>query len=130
MKFHSAMCQVCRHYKFKPEEVIAYRLRSEGPEAVPLEGKEPWSGVFVVCRDCVMFLRSEAVLTRNAPDPPPLVEREPVLITRIAYPESNRPVDSGGRLTYEQWANGGGPNECRHGIAAGIECPECKSADG
>lgn len=28
--------------------------------------------------------------------------------------------------TYEEWANGGGPNECEHGIAAGLHCTPCK----
>lgn len=33
--------------------------------------------------------------------------------------------------TYEEWANGGGPNECEHGIAAGLHCTPCagKTAD-
>jgi hypothetical protein len=26
---------------------------------------------------------------------------------------------------YIPWANAGGPNECKHGYAAGIACPEC-----
>lgn len=26
---------------------------------------------------------------------------------------------------YLPWANAGGPNECKHGYAAGIPCPDC-----
>lgn len=31
--------------------------------------------------------------------------------------------------SYERWASGGGPNECKHGIAAGIPCNECSRPD-
>lgn len=33
------------------------------------------------------------------------------------------------RNTYSQWANGGGPNECRHGIASGLHCNNCRRID-
>jgi hypothetical protein len=29
------------------------------------------------------------------------------------------------RNTYAEWANGGGPDECPHGIARGLRCREC-----
>ena len=31
--------------------------------------------------------------------------------------------------SYKQWATGGGPSECPHGIAAGIRCCECTGLD-
>jgi HK97 family phage prohead protease len=31
-------------------------------------------------------------------------------------------------MTYAEWANGGGPRECRHGIAAGLTCSDCARA--
>lgn len=31
---------------------------------------------------------------------------------------------------YEEWANGGGPNECGHGIAAGLPCTPCGGISG
>ncbi len=31
---------------------------------------------------------------------------------------------------YEEWANGGGPNECAHGIAAGLHCTPCGGVSG
>lgn len=31
--------------------------------------------------------------------------------------------------SYQQWANGGGPNQCRHGIAAGLRCNDCSHID-
>jgi hypothetical protein len=30
---------------------------------------------------------------------------------------------------YLKWAYAGGPNECRHGYAAGIPCPDCDAAN-
>ena len=29
---------------------------------------------------------------------------------------------------YLDWANAGGPNECKHGYAAGVPCPHCDKA--
>jgi len=31
---------------------------------------------------------------------------------------------------YIPWTNAGGPNECKHGYARGIPCPECDRAAG
>lgn len=31
--------------------------------------------------------------------------------------------------TYQEWAAGGGPNQCRHGIARGIACRDCARLD-
>ena len=31
--------------------------------------------------------------------------------------------------TYLPWENAGGPNECRHGYAEGIDCPRCDEED-
>lgn len=78
MEFHSVICQVCRHYVFKPSEVVAYRLRKEGPEPVALAGKQPWSGVFCVCRDCVRFLTAETHLSLNVEETPSSIEAEHV----------------------------------------------------
>jgi hypothetical protein len=30
---------------------------------------------------------------------------------------------------YLDWASAGGPNECKHGYAAGIPCPDCDAAE-
>lgn len=45
-----------------------------------------------------------------------------------ALKEAERVADAGKRYFqshYTRWADGGGPNECEHGIAAGIDCLLC-----
>jgi hypothetical protein len=71
MDFKSAWCTVCRRPYFDRDEVICYRLTRGGPEPVSLGGREPWSGVFSVCRPCISFLAREGILSGNRiPDGP------------------------------------------------------------
>ena len=60
----SARCETCREYLFSPDDCLAFRLRSPiGLEAVSLDGREPWSGIRVICPACLAFF------ARFAPPP-------------------------------------------------------------
>lgn len=41
-------------------------------------------------------------------------------------PTSMQPPEQ--KPKYLDWANAGGPNECKHGYAKGIPCPQCDLA--
>lgn len=65
----------------------------------------------------------------NAPNEPNSIQGLFVLHMSLREYEAlldHKPIDISPRQnTYEEWAKGGGPNECKHGIAAGIPCHEC-----
>lgn len=50
--FH-AVCNVCQQSNFSPDCLVAYTLRSKRIERVDLQGRQPWSGVRVICLDCL-----------------------------------------------------------------------------
>jgi hypothetical protein len=55
-------------------------------------------------------------------------EHADVRLMLDALKEAERVADAGKRYFqshYTRWADGGGPNECEHGIAAGIDCLLC-----
>lgn len=108
-----AACELCRQSQFLPDAVTAFTVRNKAIEFVALNGKDPWSGVRVICDACIREFRPilesrvavlnsrvaelerELAACRPAADPAPI--REPILITRIAYPETNyRPPDNPG----------------------------------
>lgn len=56
MIFHSARCETCGKYLFKPEDCLAYqRTVGRGIQICDLKGRNPWVGVFVLCFKCVSF---------------------------------------------------------------------------
>jgi hypothetical protein len=58
MKFESARCETCRAYIFTAAFATAFRLEDGWLEPVELEGQGPWSGVRVMCPECLKFFRS------------------------------------------------------------------------
>lgn len=48
-----ATCEMCRQSQFSPDGVTAYTVRNKAIEFVMLNGKEPWSGVRIVCDACI-----------------------------------------------------------------------------
>lgn len=66
MNFTWAKCDVCSNYIKDISRLVAYRLRHDGDgpyylERVDLRGQDPWSGVRVVCHDCIDFFRLKEV---------------------------------------------------------------------
>jgi hypothetical protein len=69
MEFRSAYCVVCRKPFFDQDDVICYRLHRDGPVLVSLNGREPWSGVYSICRTCVAFFEGwKFALTNRLPE--------------------------------------------------------------
>lgn len=66
----STRCVTCGNYLFAPGVVgVAFRLISAAPMPIPstclhrleevdLEGREPWVGIRVVCKQCVEFFKT------------------------------------------------------------------------
>jgi hypothetical protein len=62
MKFEYARCYTCERTIKDIGDLVAYRLvvRDVYPfilEPVDLHGQEPWSGIRVVCTQCLKFFR-------------------------------------------------------------------------
>lgn len=57
MTFTNARCEICGKDQFKIDGLIAYRINIEGKvERVLLGGKQPWSGIRVICMGCCEFI--------------------------------------------------------------------------
>lgn len=48
-----AACEMCMQSQFSPDDVTAFTVRNKAIEFVELHGREPWSGVRVICDRCV-----------------------------------------------------------------------------
>jgi len=61
----------------------------------------------------------------------PLLLRTPAAVRFISAEPLLGPVDiSKWLIKYIPWQNAGGPNECKHGYASGIPCPDCNPSLG
>lgn len=58
-----------------------------------------------------------------------LLKQTPAAVRFVSAEPMLGPINFGLNNTYEQWANGGGPNECKHGIARGLPCAACTRID-
>lgn len=60
MKFGHAQCVICMESIFKAEDATAFILRvapERQLESVQLDGRQPWSGVRVICPKCLGFFK-------------------------------------------------------------------------
>lgn len=67
MTYFMARCELCTDYIKLPDVALAFRLTTSPklagpktlPEVVELDGKQPWSGIRIICKNCVEFVTRE-----------------------------------------------------------------------
>lgn len=61
MDFKMARCETCQQYIFKLDSVgLAWTVKQGKSEIIDLQGKEPWTGVRVMCKPCLKFFSEQA----------------------------------------------------------------------
>ncbi len=62
MDFRSVQCELCRGLRFNEDEVLAFHRGEHGITPVSLRGRQPWTGIGVVCTMCARSLAAWAPL--------------------------------------------------------------------
>lgn len=66
MKFGHARCELCRGDLFDPSGLVSFRRIAGGIDRMDLTGRQPWSGIVVVCFPCAVLL-SDALPSPSGP---------------------------------------------------------------
>lgn len=55
MRLMHVVCEICGNILFEELEFIAYK-RKKPIEIVDLNGEQPWTGIGIVCKSCIVEL--------------------------------------------------------------------------